>query len=140
MMEQQLLNQYVTGLTTYINGLYDAIVTIDGRKYQSLPLIEVKSQGLTDFSGNETLSYQETKFNLAYEINIYSQDINTVSGDIIGDDVVVILGQKVLEYFRSEGFGVRTNQIISNIDPTVSRKFIRVTGIYDTNREVIYRN
>lgn len=135
-MEKALLDQYVAGLTEHINGLHGVVVTIEGKRYQHMPLIEIKPNGLRDYQDNETLSYNETKFELGYTINIYSEDIE----DKIGDDVVMELGTEVSQYFRSEGFAIRFDDIIPNIDATVSRKMIRATGIYDTVRKVIYRN
>jgi hypothetical protein len=133
MNEKGLYNKYYVGLKSVLNDLYGVVVTTNASWHEKLPIVEINSIGIS--LRNETLDKSEKMFALNYEINIYAQD----SAEETVDDILFDLSDGVVTYFLEEGFDIVSNLRVPNIDKEVRRKNIRVSGVYDTNREVIYR-
>jgi hypothetical protein len=133
MNEKGLYNKYYVGLKSALNDLYGVVVTTNASWHEKLPIVEINSIGIS--LRNETLDKSEKMFALNYDINIYAQD----SVEETVDDIIFDLSDGVVTYFLDEGFDIVSNLRVPNIDKEVRRKNIRVSGVYDTNREVIYR-
>jgi hypothetical protein len=133
MNEKGLYNKYYVGLKSALNDLYGVVVTSDSSQHETLPIIEMNSIGIN--LRDETLDKSEKKFAFSYEINIYAKD----KAEATVDDIIFDLSDGVVTYFLDEGFDIVSNLRVPNIDKEVRRKNIRVSGVYDTNREVIYR-
>ena len=133
MSEKELFQQYFVGLQTYINSQHGSVLTTDASLHDSLPIVEIKPMmyGLDD----ETLDKSEMKFRITYQIDIYAKDIQGTNVD----DVLFDLSEKVITYFLNEGFNITSDLRVPNIDVQIRRKNIRVSGLYDTLRNVIYR-
>ena len=134
MSEKELFQQYFVGLQTYINAQHGSILTTDASLHDSLPIVEIKPMmyGLDD----ETLDKSEKKFRITYQIDIYAKDIQGTNVD----DVLFDLSEKVITYFLNEGFNITSDLRVPNMDVQIRRKNIRVSGLYDTLRNVMYRS
>lgn len=137
-VQKDLYEQYITGLTTHVNNVFGVIVTRNANKEDRFPIIEIKP--LLKIYESETLNYTERKDRFGYEVNIYAQDLTYQGTRHYGDDLVLELSDLVDEYFSSQGFKVTFNDKVRNIDVEVERRVVRVEGIYDYERSIMFKN
>jgi len=131
-----LYSQYKSGLKTAINSLHNATLTERIISTNFLPIVEIKHLNY-DLDG-ETLGKEKQFIRIGYEINIYAEDRVEGSALVEGETIVAELEEIVIDYFNAQGFTFSTPSV-SNADVNVSRKLIRVSAVYDENRNVVYR-
>jgi hypothetical protein len=88
---------------------------------------------------DENLDRTNGQYEFAYEINVFAQDKEVSGAMKLGDNIVEELEELVINYFHSQGFRVRTPKV-TNADITISRRMVRVSGIYDSLNDIIYRD
>ncbi len=132
-----LYSQYFGGLKTAINSLYGTTVTKKIKSTKDMPIVEMLhlSYGLQD----ETMSRTDGQYNVAYEINLFAQNKVVNDVEVLGEVMVEQLEELVINYFHANGFRVNTPKVV-NSDVNVSRRMIRVSGIYNSMRDIMYRD
>jgi len=131
-----LYSQYKSGLETAINSLHNAKLTERVISTNFLPIVEIKH--LNYDLDSETMGKEKQFIRIGYEINIYAEDMVDGTSLIEGETIVADLEEIVIDYFNTEGFTFSTPSV-ANADVNVSRKLIRVSAVYDENRNVVYR-
>ena len=131
------LKQYVTENSDYS----PSVTKVFTEQSKVFPLVTVHLSRVINNYGN--LSYTEETFPFRIDINSYAID-KTVNGQKVSKITIADeLSDLVETYFKSN-YKVTINRQddIDNIDGTVRRNFIRVSGVLDTkygeNNYVIY--
>jgi len=127
-----LYDHYFSGLKAYINSLHSSNVVRKREIGNMFPIVEMNtlSYGLND----ETMGKEQQYIEFGYEVNIYAVDKETISGNEIVEDIEDV----VIAYFNSVGFTYST-PTVRNADETVARRLVRVSAIYDENKNIVYR-
>ena len=87
-------------------------------------------------SNSETLRNNEGKYNLTYEIEIYSKDIDEVSKKEISDELKKLVNDVFDEFYN---FTRRTCKTAPNADIDIGKIFMRYTAVIDENKKIYRR-
>lgn len=130
--KQTLYTEFIGGLETAINSLHGCQVVSIISKGNIFPIAEMRhiSYDLSD----ETLGKEQQYIEFGYEINIYAVDTET----LLADEIVEDIEEVVIDYFNGVGFSYSTPSV-RNSDETVARRLVRVSGVYDENKNIVYR-
>lgn len=85
---------------------------------------------------SETLKYNEGKYNLTYEIEIYSKDIDEMSKNEILEELKKLVNDVFDVHYK---FNRRTCKTAPNADIDVGKIFMRYTGVVDENKKIYRR-
>jgi hypothetical protein len=130
--KQTLYTEFIGGLETAINSLHGCqVVSIIG-KANIFPIVEMRHIGY-DLS-DETMGKEQQYIEFGYEVNIYAVDTET----LLADEIVEDIEEVVIDYFNLKGFTYSTPSV-RNSDETVARRLVRVSAVYDENKNIIYR-
>lgn len=121
---------------TYIkeNSKYSPTILKDTPPNQKFPLVVIKQ--IRDDLDNENLDKTDQKFNLAYEINIYSINKGNIVRQVISNE----LKQLVNDVF-DEHYGMRrvSNKEALNADVDVFRWYMQYRAKIDENKRIYRR-
>lgn len=87
-------------------------------------------------SNSETLKNNEGKYNLTYEIEIYTKDRDEVSKKEISDELKKLVNEVFDEYYK---FTRRICKTAPNADIDVGKIFMRYTAVIDNNKRIYRR-
>lgn len=131
------LKQYLTE-----NSIYSPYTTkVFTEQSKVFPLVTTHLSRVINNYGN--LSYTEETYPFRIDINVYAND-KTVSGSKVSKVTIADEISDLVETYFKSNYKVTINRQddIDNIDGTIRRNFIRVSGVLDTkygeNNYVIY--
>lgn len=101
---------------------------------KKFPLILIKQT--KDNLYSENLDKTDQRFNLSYEIEIYSMDKGTIAKQIITDELVGLINDVFDEHY---GMNRRFNKEVPNADADVFRWVMRYAGKIDENKRIYRR-
>ena len=104
--------------------------------FNSFPLIIITETENNLINSSETLRYNEGKYNLTYEIEIYAKDIDEVSKKEILDELKKLVNDVFDEYYK---FARRTCKTAPNADIDIGKIFMRYTAVIDENKKIYRR-
>ncbi len=116
------------------NSKYNPFVYKDTPQEQNkFPLVIIKQ--IDDPLYDENLDKTDQKFDLVYEIEIYTINKDNIARQLITDELVKLVN----DIFDTKyGFARKTNKPVPNIDLNVDRRHMRFEAKIDENN-IIYR-
>lgn len=103
--------------------------------FNTFPLIIITETENNLISNSESLKYNEGKYNLVYEIDIYAKDIEQTSKKEILDELKKLVNDVFDIHYK---FTRKTCKNAPNADIDIGRIFMRYTAVID-NKKRIYR-
>ena len=103
-------------------------------KMNTFPLVIMKKPRIRLKS--ETLKYGEKKFNIDFEIEIYTMDKSNVAKQVITEELRKLLLEVFFEHYI---FDIDEDDNIPNIDLNVDRHLLRFKGVIDENKKIYRR-
>ncbi len=87
-------------------------------------------------NSSETLKYNEGKYNLTYEIELYAKDIDDKSKKEILDELKKLVNDVFDEHYK---FTRRSCKTAPNADIDIGKIFMRYTAVIDENKRIYRR-
>ena len=121
---------------TYIkeNSQYSPKVLKSSQADKKFPLITIKM--LTDDIYSENLDKTDQRFNLRYEIEIYTMNIGSIAKEVIANELMKSTNDVFDEHY---GMDRKTNQEAPNVDTDVYRWNMRFEAKIDENKRIYRR-
>lgn len=113
---------------------YSPTILKDTPPSKKFPLILIRQ--IKDNLYSENLDKTDQRFNLTYEIEIYSMDKGTTAKQIIADELIELINDVFDEHY---GMNRRFNRQSPNADTDVYRWIMRYTGKIDENKKIYRR-
>lgn len=121
------LKQYIVE-----NSIYSPSVTkVYTEQSKVFPLVTVNLSRVINNYGN--LSYSEENYPFRIDVNVYAND-KTISGKKVSKITIADELSDLIETYFKSNYKVTVNRQddIDNIDGTIRRNFIRISGVLDT--------
>lgn len=121
---------------TYIkeNSKYSPKVLKNTQLDKKFPLITIKTT--TDDIYSENLDKTDQRFNIGYEIEIYSMNIGNIAKELIANELMKLINNVFDEHY---GMNRMLNQETPNIDADVYRWSMRFEAKIDENKRIYRR-
>lgn len=120
------------------HSLYEpTVIKTFPNTFPVFPIVSIEE--ITQDFYNETLSKNERKTKVSYEINIFSQDKTIENKKISKHEINKELTKLISEIFDVH-FGMKVSiRTAPNIDASIKRTLITCTGVVDNEKLIIYR-
>ena len=115
-------------------SIYSPTILKDTPPSKKFPLILIKQ--IRDDLYNENLDKTDQRFNIAYEIEIYSIDKSETSKQVIVNELKKLINDVFDEHY---GMNRKSNQQIPNVDTDVYRWNMRFEAKIDENKRIYRR-
>ncbi len=115
------------------NSQYSPSVLKNTPPNKKFPLVLIKQ--INDDLYNENLDKTDQRFNLIYEIEIYTMDSGKIAKQAISNEISLLVNDVFDEHY---GMSRKENKEAPNVDTDVYRWYMRFEGKIDENN-IIYR-